>query len=104
MDRTPWWGRLGAVEDLQHYAVRTIRVAQRIHRDTLPSHYHRLPTLTTILARPAKMLGVFGLVPYRFTYPYRIRVCDAGVNQVGLDPAAGGLPLLTICYHTSDLV
>ena len=49
------------------------------------------------------MLGVFGLVPYTITYSYRIRVCDAVVNQVGLDPAAGGLPLLTILYRPSDL-
>ena len=49
------------------------------------------------------MLGVFGLVPYSITYPYRIRVCDAVVNQVGLNSADGGLPLLTILYRPSDL-
>ena len=49
------------------------------------------------------MLGVFGLVPYRFTYPYRIRVCDAVVNQVGLNSAAAGLPSLTILYHGAIL-
>ena len=49
------------------------------------------------------MLGVFGLVPYTITYPYRIRVCDAVVDQVGLNSAAGGLPLLTILYRPSDL-
>ena len=49
------------------------------------------------------MLGVFGLVPDRFTYPYRIRVCDAVVDQVGLNSASGGLPLLTILYQASDL-
>ena len=49
------------------------------------------------------MLGVFGLVPYRFTYPYRIRVCDAVVNQVGLNSASAGLPLLTILYHGAIL-
>ena len=49
------------------------------------------------------MLGVFGLVPHTITYPYRIRVCDAVVNQVGLNSAAGGLPSLTICYHGAIL-
>ena len=45
------------------------------------------------------MLGVFGLVLYSITYPYRIRVCDAVVDQVGLNSASAGLPLLTICYQ-----
>ena len=49
------------------------------------------------------MLGAFGLVPYRFTYPYRVRVCDAVVDQVGLNSASAGLPLLTILYRASDL-
>ena len=49
------------------------------------------------------MLGAFGLVTYRFTYPYQIRVCDAVVDQVGLNSASAGLPLLTICYQGFDL-
>ena len=37
------------------------------------------------------------------TNPYRLRACDDGSDSVGLDRAAGGLPLLTKHYQGSDL-
>ena len=49
------------------------------------------------------MLGAFGLVPYSITYPYQVRACDGGPDSVGLDSAAGGLPIVTKHYQASDL-
>ena len=69
----------------------------------LPIYYQRLPTLTTILARPAKTLGAFGLVPYSITYPYQVRACDGAPDSVGLVSASGGLPIVTKHYRPLDL-
>ena len=49
------------------------------------------------------MDGGFGLVWGGSTNPYRIRACDDGSDSVGLDLAAGGLPLLTKHYQGSLL-
>ena len=49
------------------------------------------------------MLGAFGLVPYSITYPGQVRACDGGPDSVGLDSAAGGLPIVTKHYQGSDL-
>ena len=78
--------------DLQHYAVSTMQYS-----------YQLLPTVTVSYASDAQMLGAFGLVPYRFTYPYQVRACDGAVDQVGLDLASAGLPSLTILYRAPDL-
>ena len=62
-----------------------------------------LPMPTKFLARPAKSLGAFGLVPYSITYPYQVRACDECSDSVGLDLAAGGLPIVTKHYRPLDL-
>ena len=74
--------------DLQHYAVSAMQYS-----------YQLLPSVTVSYAADAQMLGAFGLVPYRFTYPYQVRACDGAVDQVGLDLASAGLPSLTILYR-----
>ena len=42
------------------------------------------------------------LLPCLTNY-YHDRACDDGSDSVGLDSAAGGLPIVTKHYHGSDL-
>ena len=97
-------------DDLEQYAVRTIRWLRHPHpthsgiaywpRHASLCHYLWLPIVTRSLATHAKTLGGFGLVAQEVTNPYHTAHTRPLVILVRSGPL---LPLLTKHYQVADL-